>query len=80
VRRKIEKYAVFWNVTANEGQIIFQLTEREAGPGTATLLLDSPQEGQLVLDILRNEEPVYYDDEHDLIMTGLEGVGEEEDD
>ncbi|KAA3663381.1 MAG: hypothetical protein DWQ04_10825 [Chloroflexi bacterium] len=78
MRRRIEKYAIFYNVAANEGHILFQLDDNIEGQGTATLLLDSPQEGMLVLDILRNEQPVYYDEDHQIIMTGLEFTGEGE--
>ncbi len=80
MRRKIEKYAIFYNVAANEGHFLFQLDDNIEGESTATLLLDSPEEGTLILDILRNEEPVYYDEEHQIIMTGLEFTGEGEDD
>ena len=79
MRQRIEKYAIFYNVQANEGHILFQFDDSVAGDSTATLLLDSPQEGTFILDILRNESPVYYDDEHHLIMTGLEFTGEGED-
>ncbi len=80
MRRNIEKYAIFWNAAANEGHFVLQLTEVEDGPPTAMLHLDSPQEGSLILDILRNEQPVYYDDEHGLIVSGMEPVGEGEED
>jgi len=79
MRRRIEKYAIFYNVQANEGHILFQLDDNIEGQGTATLLLDSPQEGMLILDILRNEQPVYYDEEHQILLTGLEFTGEGED-
>ncbi len=79
MRRKIENYAFFWNVRANEGHFVFQLDENENGSPTATLFLDSPAEGTLLVDILRNESPVYYDEENEIIMTGLEPVGEGED-
>ena len=39
----------------------------------------SPPKG-LLLDVLRNEKPVYYDTHHGMIMIGLEPVGEGEDD
>ena len=76
MRQRIERYAFFWNVKDNEGHLLFHLEGEENK--TATLWLDSPQEGQLLVDILRNEDPVYYDEEHELIMTGLEPVGEGE--
>ena len=77
MRRKIEKYALFYNVQANEGHFIFQLDKKSKGESTATLLLDSPQEGMLILDILRNEDPVYYDDENQILMTGLDFTDKE---
>lgn len=78
MRQKIENYAIFYNAQANEGHILFQFDHTAEGANTATLILDSPQEGTLILDILRNEDPVYYDDEHHIIMTGLEIAGEGE--
>ena len=72
MHRKIEKYSIFYNVQANQGHFIFQLDEKSEGESTCTLLLDSPQEGMLILDILRNEDPVYYDEENQIIMTGLD--------
>lgn len=79
MRRRIEKYAIFYNVQANEGHILFQLDDNIEGQSTATLWLDSPQEGMLILDILRNEQPVYYDEDHQILLTGLEFTGEGED-
>ncbi len=75
MHRKIEKYTIFYNVQANEGHFIFQLDKQSKGESTATLLLDSPQEGTLILDILRNEQPVYYDEENQILMTGLDFSG-----
>lgn len=75
MHRKIEKYTIFYNVQANEGHFIFQLDKKSKGESTATLLLDSPQEGTLILDILRNEQPVYYDEENQILMTGLDFTG-----
>ena len=73
MQRKIEKYTIFYNVQANEGQIIFQLDEKKSeGAATATLWMDSPQEGMLILDILRNEQPVYYDEENQILISGLD--------
>ena len=37
-----------------------------------------PEEASLLLDILRNEKPVYYDPEHEIVATGMEKVGEGE--
>ncbi len=72
----IERYAFFWNVKDNEGSMQLQFSD---GSGDQ-VLVDSPQEGLLLLDVLRNEKPVFYDAKHGIIMTGLEPVGEGEDD
>ena len=77
MKRTINKHLVFWNAAANEGQITLELAGDEE-PRTAAIHLDSPQEGTLLLDILRNESSVYYDDEYQLIITGMEPVGEGE--
>ena len=72
--QEIESYKLIWSLAANEGRMMYLLV----GGGTAIHNLDSPQEGQLIIDMLRNEKPVYYDAENDLIMTGMEAVGEGE--
>jgi len=72
----IERYAFFWNARDNEGTLQLQFSD---GSGDQ-VLVDSPQEGLLLLDVLRNEKPVFYDAQHGIIMTGLEPVGEGEDD
>ena len=74
--KMIERYAFFWNARNNEGIVQLQFAD---GSGDQ-VLADSPQEGLLLLDILRNEKPVLYDDENGIIMTGLEPIGEGEDD
>ena len=72
--QEIKGYAFFWNVKGNEGTLQLQLSNETRGH----LLVDSPQEGLLLLDILRNESPVYYEEKNGMIMTGLELVGEGE--
>ena len=75
LHRKIEKYTIFYNVEANEGHFIFHLEGKTKGTPTVTLLLASPQEGTLILDILRNEQPVYYDEENRILISGLHFTG-----
>ncbi len=76
MRQRIERYAFFWNTNANEGHMLFHFSDGSTGQA----MLDSPQEGSLLLDLLRNEKPVYYDEDTSLIMTGLEPVGEGDED
>jgi hypothetical protein len=75
IHRKIEKYTIFYNIEANEGHFIFHLEGKTKGTPTVTLLLASPQEGTLILDILRNEQPVYYDEENRILISGLHFTG-----
>lgn len=76
---EIDSYKFFWNAKTNEGQLMLALLpEKESDPNVVTLLLDTPQEGTLMIDILRNEKPVYYNTDSELIHTGFEPVGEGE--
>ncbi len=69
---EITSYKFFWNLDNNEG-----LMHLKPAEGSAEIIpIDSPQEGSLLLDVLRNEKPVYYDSGNKMIMTGLEPVGE----
>jgi len=70
--KEILQYAFFWRPEDNKGCIQLALADGTGG----AVELDSAQEGLLLLDVLRNEKPVYYDATNDLIMTGLEPVGE----
>lgn len=68
MRQEIKQYAFYWHYKGNEGYLQLLLADGSSGQ----VLLDSPAEGSLLLDVLRNEQPVYWDVEHELIMTGLE--------
>jgi hypothetical protein len=69
--KSIESYKITWNVKSDEGIILLQTEE-----GVEQLLADSAAEAMLLLDILRNESPVFYND--GLLFTGFEPVGEGE--
>lgn len=69
--KSIESYKITWNVKSDEGVILLQTEE-----GVEQLLADSAAEAMLLLDILRNESPVFYND--GLLFTGFEPVGEGE--
>ncbi len=73
---EIIQYAFFWRTEDNTGVIQLAL----ANGGGASLEPDSPQEALLLLDVLRHEKPVYYQSQNQLIMTGLEPVGEGDED
>jgi hypothetical protein len=42
--------------------------------------METPQEMMMLVDLLRNEKPIYYDRKYNLITTGIEPVGEGEND
>lgn len=65
-------YRTFWNATDNHGQI-WILLANETGKLFDT---ETPQEMMMLVDLLRNEKPIYYDLKHNFIMTGLEPIGE----
>ena len=71
---KIMKYMMSYRPLENTGKVHLVL---ENGEG-ADIPIDSPQESMLMLDMLRNESPVYYDPNHQLLTCGMEGVGEGE--
>lgn len=74
MRQEIEQYAFYWHYKGNEGYLQLLLADGTTGQ----VMIDSAAEGVLLLDVLRNEKPVYWDSDHELIMTGLEPVGEGE--
>lgn len=72
--KAIEWYALFWRPEDNTGSIHLALSDETS----ANINLDSPAEASLIVDILRNEKPCYYDAQTGQISTGLELVGEGE--
>lgn len=71
---EIIQYAFFWRTEENVGMINLVL----ASGGGGQVIVDSPEEASLLLDVLRNEKPLFYDRRNALIATGLEPVGEGE--
>ena len=69
--KTVESYKVAWNINANEGTLILDTSD-----GVEHMTMDSPQECLLLLDILRNEKPLYID--QGVLFTGFEEVGEGE--
>ncbi len=69
-------YKTFWNATDNHGQLWILFADE-----TGQLFdMETPQEMMMLVDLLRNEKPIYYDRKYNLITTGLEPVGEGEND
>jgi len=72
MKKEIESYKVAWNTPADEGFIMLNTKDG----GLERLEVDSAAEALLLLDILRNEKPVYC--EGPVLLTGFEPVGEGE--
>jgi hypothetical protein len=68
-------YTIRWNLDNHRGRIALK--------DSANNVLDdraytSPEEFQLVVGILRNEKPVLFDGAQNVLRTGPEPVGEDE--
>jgi hypothetical protein len=72
--RIVEAYSVNWRATQNAGIIWLKL----AGGKLAKTELDSVEELAAVVDILRNEKPVYYHVTTGDLQSGWEPAGEGE--
>lgn len=70
--KEIEAYKIAWNVPEDQGVI----TLHTLPEGIEQLHLNSAAEASLLVDMLRNEKPVYV--ENGVIFTGFEPVGEGE--
>ncbi|MEO1263201.1 MAG: hypothetical protein AAFZ15_30605 [Bacteroidota bacterium] len=72
--KKVEQYKIFYRHINESGAVHLIVSD-----GTGYHYnFHSATEASLLLDILRNESPVYYDPHHELLATGLEEVGEGE--
>ena len=68
----IEKYIAEWFGEEHRGEITVKTSN-----GSQTLKLSDPNEFSAIVDILRNEKPVFLKDKFHII-THWEDVGEEE--
>ena len=68
--QKIEHYKFTWRTIDDSGMVHLVLQDGAA----VSLEIDSAAEASFLLDLLRNEEQVFFDPDHHLIMTGLDHV------
>lgn len=73
---KIESYTILWNADTDDGNINLLLE----GGAARMVSVDSAAECSLLIDILRNEDPVYIHARHNQIITGMEPIGEGKED
>ena len=61
----IEDYSVFWRIEEHSGSVHLLLSNGSS----QDLNINNVMEGLFLLNILQNEKPLFYDDEHKLIIT-----------
>ncbi len=71
----VKAYAPHWYLDQHRGYITIQT---EGGPMFGLEGFQGPEEFMLVVDLLRNEQPVRWDDVNRRLRTTLEPVGEAE--
>lgn len=72
--KEITNYKIAWNAKKDEGVIVLYTADKK--DGVERIHVDSAAEGDLILDILNNEKPVFY--QNGLLFTGFEPSGEAE--
>lgn len=71
----IIQYRAGWDIKGSCGRI--QLRSQKGTWSPVKSIKDST-EFQVILDLLRNEHPIFYDIKNDVIRTSIEPVGENE--
>lgn len=71
---EIEEYQISYRPEDKAGVVHLHLKYDQA----AEIHVESPEEMSLILNILINEKPVYYDKQHGLLYTGYEKPGDNE--
>jgi len=72
--QEIHSYKITWRPIDNAGTIHVAMSNGTSAP----IPIDSAQEMAMMIDLLRNEKPVFYNAKHQLVCTGFEAVGEGE--
>lgn len=73
--KQIVQYRAAWDLNDHFG--IIQM-RAENGSWSPSKKIDDPQEFQLILDLFRNEKPMYLKVNNDRVKTAEERIGEEE--
>ena len=71
-------YSAHWIPSTDEGFLFIQYLDGKKNPKVINIKVNSPQAMLTILDILRNEKPVYLNPTTNAIFTNLELVGEAE--
>jgi hypothetical protein len=71
---QVTAYYVFWDVDGHNGNIQLNLADNTGW----AIGGQTPEEMHMLVDLLRNESPIYFEDTSRLLIVGSEPVGEGE--
>jgi len=74
VLQKIAKYGARWDINNHQGIVSLLYSSGD----WKHITIKDPMEFYVIVDLLRNEKPILYDDQKVHILTSAEKVGEEE--
>ena len=69
--KAIEKYSFYWQINSNQGSLHLALEDNTG----AKVLIDSPQEAYFLLDLMRQSETCYYNEQSNIISTSFKSSG-----
>jgi hypothetical protein len=72
--KKIDYYRYWWNTKTEKAALRVYYDNTHS----TTLYIETPQELSIIVDMLRNEEPVWFNTDTFTFSTAAEPVGEEE--
>lgn len=70
--KEVDAYKIAWNANSHDGTIILHTIP----DGIEQIGVSNPSECMLLVDLLRNEKPIYIN--NGVLFTGFEEVGEGE--
>ena len=71
---QVTSYVVFWDIDDHRGNIQLNLANNQGW----AIGGQTPDEMHMLVDLLRNEKPIYFDTSSRLLSTSFEPVGEKE--
>ena len=75
VLQNVKKYGARWDINKHQGvvSVLFDTTNE-----WEHIVVKDPMEFFVIVDMLRNEKPIVFDDQKMHVMTSAEKIGEEE--
>ncbi len=70
-RERVEAYRVVWDLDNHNGGLVLVLQKDRVFHR-----IHAPAQLQMLVDLLRNEQPIFYDHRRKLLQTADEPVGE----